>query len=222
MAEQVNQRDQQLKNIKAQLRPLIKRANQRILRLEQQGLTSSPAYQKVTQMLDDVSKPRFGVRGKSLEDLQDDRVKLNNFLEYKTSTIGGTKEQLQRFAKQMQRPYAADATRLYSEASGFFRIANKITEYIRSSSSHAHIDSDVLFRGISRAIDLGVIDLTSSDLDLSQIEEIIGLAIDSSSMPGTGDIFRDLATMSDDDIEGIDFDYIQDTWFIDDFDPDAF
>src|SRR6185437_10875129 len=111
-------RDPRLEALKQELKPLMKRANQRLLRLEQADLTSSHGYQ-AAQKVTGAERPRFNVRDKTLEQLQDDKQRMLNFLDYKSSTITGTKQLLKDYAQQMRVPFQNDSERLVQESSKF-------------------------------------------------------------------------------------------------------
>lgn len=190
--------DPRIEALKNELRPMIKRANQRLLRLEQGGLTSSHGYQ-AAQDVTGRGKPRFGIGGKSLEELQDIRRKARNFLDYKSSTVTGSKELLKSYAKQMRVPFSDDPERLVEESSKFFRLSNYVQEYIRNTSQERHISSDEVFMGISRAVDAGNVDLDDInfedfDLNMDQMERIIQEAGGDTQF---GDLFDDLANMDE-------------------------
>ena len=62
-------------------------ANKRLQRMEQQDLQNSPAYQT---WIDD-GGAKFGVRGKTMEQIQAEVGRLNNFINQSTSTVTGAK-----------------------------------------------------------------------------------------------------------------------------------
>ncbi len=63
-------------------------ANKRIKRLEEKGMTSSPAYQK---WLADGGQ-KFSVRGKSYNEVQAEMARINTYLDSATSSITGAKK----------------------------------------------------------------------------------------------------------------------------------
>ncbi|WP_457848416.1 hypothetical protein, partial [Staphylococcus aureus] len=68
---------------------LVSLANKRVQRLELNGLTDSPAYKAYI-----ASGGKFGVRGKSHNELQQEVARLNRFINSTTSTIKGVNKTL--------------------------------------------------------------------------------------------------------------------------------
>lgn len=157
--------DDALRALKAELYPIMKRANQRLYRLEQANLTSSHGYRAASRVTGRSDKPRFSIGGGTLEELQDERVRIQNFLDYQTSTVKGTRDLLGRYAEQMRVPYSRNAEQLVSNSSQFFRLSNRVREYVRNTPQARHISSDEVFLGISRAVNTGVVDLSNIDFD---------------------------------------------------------
>jgi hypothetical protein len=157
-------RDPRVEALKQELKPLIKKANQRLLRLEQSNLTSSHGY-RAAQEVTGSDKPRFVTRDKSLEELQDDRQKMMNFIDYKSSTVTGTKKLLKNYAQQMRVPFQNNPERLVQESSKFFRLSKYVQEFIRNTTQERHISSDEVFMGISRAVDAGEVNLNDVDFE---------------------------------------------------------
>lgn len=192
----VRERDPRIEALKKELRPLMKRANQRLLRLEQSNLTSSHGY-RAAQEVTGSERPRFNIKDKTLEQLQDDRQKMMNFLDYKSSTVTGTKQLLKNYAQQMRVPFQNDTERLTQEASKFFRLSKYVQEYIRNTTQERHISSDEVFLGISRAVDAGEVninnmDLEDFDLTMEQMERIVREA---GGETRTNNLFDDLENM---------------------------
>ena len=134
--------DDALRALKAELYPIMKRANQRLYRLEQANLTSSHGYRAASRVTGRSDKPRFSIGGGTLEELQDERVRIQNFLDYQTSTVKGTRDLLGRYAEQMRVPYSRNAEQLVANSSQFFRLSNRVREYVRNTPQARHISSD--------------------------------------------------------------------------------
>lgn len=173
----MTQRDPRVEALKQELKPLMKRANQRLVRLEQNNLTASHGYQAVQQTTGQ-QRPRFNAGGKTAEELQADKQRILNFLDYKSSTVTGTKQLLKNYAKQMRVPFQNDAERLVEESSKFFQLASYVKQFIRTTSHERHISSDEVFMGISRAVDAGEVSLRNMDFEdfnvsMEQMETIV-------------------------------------------------
>lgn len=189
------ERDPRVEQLKQELKPLMKRANQRLLRLEHTGLTDSHGYRAVQNMTAQ-ERPRFGTRNKSLEELQDQKQRILNFLDYKSSTVRGAMALLSTYADKMRVPFADDPNRMLQESGKFFRLSNYVKQYIRNTSQERHISSDEVFMGISRAVDAGdinleAIDFDDFDLSMEQMESIVRRAGGNSR----NDLFEDLGNV---------------------------
>ena len=84
-----------VKAVKAEMSKLASMANKRIARLESANLESSPAYKK---WVDDGSV-KFGVKGKTHNELQAELSRLKNFINAETSTVRGVNNTLKEMAK---------------------------------------------------------------------------------------------------------------------------
>ena len=196
-------RDPRLEALKQELKPLMKRANQRLLRLEQADLTSSHGYQ-AAQKVTGAERPRFNVRDKTLEQLQDDKQRMLNFLDYKSSTITGTKHLLRDYAQKMRVPFQNDPERLAQESGKFFRLSKYVQEFIRNTTQERAISSDEIFLGISRAVDAGEVsldDIDFEDFDLAQ-EQMERIVREAGGQTRTNSLFDELENMDNVEYRG--------------------
>ena len=108
---------------------LVSMANKRLVRLEENELTDSPAYEKLVG--DDGEKPRFSIRGKDYNEVQREVAKMNRFLNAQTSTIRGANRVLKEMAKNTGIKYK-NLKELRSKASQFFELASKVEQYLRT------------------------------------------------------------------------------------------
>lgn len=108
---------------------LVSMANKRLVRLEENELTDSPAYEKLVG--DDGEKPRFSIRGKDYNEVQREVAKMNRFLNAQTSTIRGANRVLKEMAKNTGIKYR-NLKELRSKASQFFELASKVEQYLRT------------------------------------------------------------------------------------------
>ncbi|WP_457816372.1 hypothetical protein, partial [Staphylococcus aureus] len=105
---------------------LVSLANKRVQRLELNGLTDSPAYKAYI-----ASGGKFGVRGKSHNELQQEVARLNRFINSTTSTIKGVNKTLKEMADNTGITYR-DLKELRAKSSKFFELANKVEQYLRT------------------------------------------------------------------------------------------
>ena len=111
----------------------VSMANKRLKRMEQQDLYMSPAYKK---WVDDGGQ-KFGIRGKSMEEVRVEVARLNKFLKQSTSTVRGTKKYLKNIAGQVGIKQWDDFQSLNAQLQGFFEVAERVQEYLKNSKEVA-------------------------------------------------------------------------------------
>ena len=104
-------------------------ANKRLKRMEEQNLTDSPAYKK---WVDD-GKAKFGVRGKSMAQVQAEIGRLNNFINQATSTVRGAKNYYKNIGASVGIVEWEDIPDLQNKLNNFFEITGKVKEYLHNS-----------------------------------------------------------------------------------------
>ena len=107
----------------------VSMANKRLKRMEQQNLLMSPAYKKWI----DEGGQKFGIRGKSMEEVRVEVARLNKFLKKTTSTVTGTKKYLSNIAKEVGIKQWGSFQSLNSQLRGFFEVADRVQEFLRNS-----------------------------------------------------------------------------------------
>ncbi len=104
-------------------------ANKRLKRMEEQNLQQSPAYQS---WIDD-GGAKFGVRGKTTEQVQAEVGRLNNFINQSTSTVKGAKDYFKNIAKTVGITEYKDIPDLQNKLNNFFEITSKVKQYLHNS-----------------------------------------------------------------------------------------
>lgn len=107
----------------------VSMANKRLKRMEEQNLTMSPAYKK---WIDDGGQ-KFGVRGKSTDEVRAEVARLNKFLKQTTSTVRGTKKYLTNVAEQVGIVDYNSYQSLNSQLKDFFEVSDRVREYLKNS-----------------------------------------------------------------------------------------
>ena len=107
----------------------VSMANKRLVRLERNKLTDTPAYKNLVG--DDGNKPRFSIRGKDYNGVQKEVARMNRFLNAQTSTVRGASKVLKEMAKNTGIKYK-NLKELRSKASQFFELASKVEQYLRT------------------------------------------------------------------------------------------
>lgn len=106
---------------------LASKANKRVNRLKNAGLTDSPAYQKYIED----GGAKFSVKGKSYNELQSEVSRLNRFINSQTSTIRGYNRSLKEIAANTGIKYKNMAD-LKKKSSKFFELSSKVEQYLRN------------------------------------------------------------------------------------------
>lgn len=104
-------------------------ANKRLKRVEEQNLVNSPAYKK---WVEDGSQ-KFGVRGKTMEEVKFEIGRLNDFLDKSTSTVTGAKKHFKNVADKIGIVKWNDMNDLQNKINNFFEITAKVKEYLYNS-----------------------------------------------------------------------------------------
>lgn len=181
------------KALRAQVSQLASMANKRLDRLEQNELTSSPAYQKWEQN----GSHRFSVGGKSYPEVQSEYWRVKDFLEMRTSSVTGTKAVLQEIATNIGwGKIDFDNIALTQEQlSNFFKIADTVSQYLDSvDESAAALDYQEIWDTINAAYQEGKIDFNNAELDAEQMQGIVSQML---VLEGTQDMLEAFDNMLD-------------------------
>lgn len=117
------------KELRQEARRMVSLANKRLKRIEQQGLTESPAYKKFVED----GKQKFGIRGKSTEEVKQEVARMNDFIKKQTSTVKGTKQYLNNVANSVGITDFDNYKDLEKQLNTFFRGVDKVRDYLRNS-----------------------------------------------------------------------------------------
>lgn len=181
------QKYERIKAYRQEASRLASKANKRIERLEKNDLQSSPAYQKWVKD----GSVRFGVKGKTYNEVQAEVARLNNFLNSETSTIRGIENVLKTMADNTGIQYD-DLSDLRAKASNFFEIASKLEQYYRTVlDMGSAIGYQELWEVINKYVATEELDLSAADLDIEQATQRILQAMD---------VFNERGKVSDDDM----------------------
>ena len=133
-------------------------ANKRLARLEKNNLEDSPAYKK---FLDSGGK-KFSIRGKKGTELSKELIKINNFINMKTSTVTGLNQVLRDTADRVGVKYK-DMKQLQAYSSRFFELYNKSLQYLDTVEKMGHaFDSTEIMETVKQVVEQEKIDLAES------------------------------------------------------------
>ena len=170
-AEQFLESERDLAKLKKEIQRKANIAHKRLKRLEKNNLTELPAYK---QWVKD-GKVRFGVKGKNYNELQAELARLNRFLDSKTSLVREANKYLKEIAELTGVEYKS-VKELPDKLSNFFRISEKVEEYLRNVEGSA---SAIGYHKIWEVVN-EVVKMEGRELDGSEeeMEAIIQDAID--------------------------------------------
>lgn len=156
--------------LKAEVSRKASMANKRLVRLENNNLTSSPAYQK---WVDYQGGVKFSVKGKDYNQLQQELARVNQFIEAKTSTVRGLNKVLKEMAENTGIKYGS-VKELQSKSKNFFSLADKIKEYLRQTEGSASaIGYQPVWQAINEYVQQEKIDLGDSELEIDGLVDKI-------------------------------------------------
>lgn len=108
---------------------LVSLANKRLKRLEKQNLQDSPAYKSWV----DSGGAKFGVRGKTMAQVQAEVGRLNKFINQSTSTVRSAKQYFVNVGRNVGITEFKDIPDLQNKLNNFFEITGKVKEYLHNS-----------------------------------------------------------------------------------------
>lgn len=166
-------KEKRIKDFRKEASRLVSLANKRLIRLEDNKLTDTPAYKNLIG--EDGKKPRFSIRGKDYNELQKEVAKMNRFINAQTSTVRGANNVLKDMAKNTGIKYK-NLKELRSKASQFFELASKVEQYLRTVDDMASAIGyqkiweavNKYVKQIDREFDSGEMDLDKAIYEISE------------------------------------------------------
>ena len=144
-------------------------ANKRIQRLEAAKLTDSPAYQKWVEN----GSVKFGVKGKTYNQLQSEMARLNRFINAQTSTVRGINSNLKEMAANTGIKYGT-LKELRSKATSFFELASKVEQYLRTVNDMASaIGYNKIWEVINEYVEREKIDLSGAENNIDELSKMV-------------------------------------------------
>lgn len=164
---------QGVKKAQAEFRKEVSRlaslANKRIQRLEKAGLTDSPAYQKLVEN----GTVKFGVKGKTYNELQSEMSKINRFINAQTSTIRGINSNLKEMAANTGIKYGT-LKELRSKAANFFELSSKVEQYLRTVNDMASaIGYNKIWEVINEYVAREKVDLAGAENNIDELSKMV-------------------------------------------------
>lgn len=133
-AKKIDKKEQQVKKFRQEVARKAAIANKRLKRLEEKGMTTSPAYEKWKEQ----GGEYFSVRGKTFNEVQSEMARVNSYLDNATSSISGAKRVVKEMMKNTGADYQwSDWKDIQAQAKAFFEIASKVEQYLRTVEDRA-------------------------------------------------------------------------------------
>lgn len=168
--------EEKIRKYRQEASRLVSMANKRLQRLEYNKLTDNTAYQSLVG--EDGKKPRFSIRGKDYNEVQREVARMNKFLNSETSTVRGSHRVLKEMAKNTGIKYK-NLTELKKSASSFFRLANKVEEYLRTVEDRASaVGYQKIWEAVNQYVQEETIDLAEAENDIDYMVDKVVKKID--------------------------------------------
>ena len=166
-----------VKQAQAEFRKEVSRlaslANKRLQRLESAELTDSPAYKKWVEN----GSVKFGVKGKTYNQLQSEMARLNRFINAQTSTIRGINSNLKEMAANTGIKYGT-LKELRSKAVNFFELSSKVEQYLRTVNDMASaIGYNKIWEVINEYVEREKIDLSEAENNIDELSKMVSKLI---------------------------------------------
>lgn len=157
-----------MSSIKKNMYNKVAIANKRLDRLEQAGLTSSPAYQS---WFNNYAGKRFSAKGDDWNLLQHELANVERFLGMKTSTVLGFKnvltDTISRLGLSLSVGEGDSAVSIQLALANYYEIVNKVYQILKLESKPGFADAmeyEVIWNSVSQYFEGGSGVLTASDL----------------------------------------------------------
>ena len=142
-------------------------ANKRLARLEKNNLQDSPAYKKLMES----GGGKFSIRGKTGSELSRELIRINNFIDMKTSTVKGLNQVLKDTADRVGVKYK-DMKQLQQYSSRFFELYNKSLQYLDTVEKMGHaFDSTEIMETVRQLVKQEKINLEDSEKSIEDMVE---------------------------------------------------
>ena len=147
--------------------------NKRMKRLEEKGLTDTPAYMQYIRL----GAEPFSIRGKSYQEVQRTMGEVRSLIEATTSTIRGATNYYERMAENTGLEYES-IKELQQTSPVFFELHSKIEQYLGNLHDIASaIDYEQIWTAINEYVEANKVDLANSKQSLEKMAENIGNAL---------------------------------------------
>lgn len=177
-ATHIAEENKELVRLKLDIKRRRDRIVKRMRRLEEKGLTLTPAYQTWLK-----EGPKFGVKGKPKALLELLKERLDEIDALKTATVRGATEHIESMGEQIGSE-SRDLATIQREASNFYRLRDKVQEMLQveydtgSMFGYGEVES-----AIREVVNTNKIDLSEVNMDVDVILEDIAKMLGADKPP---------------------------------------
>lgn len=160
------QTEKEWRKFRNQVQKLVNRANSQLEKLERENLENSPAYRTFTT---NEGRSRFGIKGKTNEEVNEEFQKVKAFLDNTTNTVKGAKNYIKGMAKITGLSYGE----VQGQLPNFWKIADAVRNSLKAAQmSYLALDSERVVQAVR-----GVIQTQKSGADrIENLGEAVEIA----------------------------------------------
>lgn len=141
-------------------------ANKRIDRLQRNNLETTPAFQSWEN---DRGGVKFGVKGKSQDEVKKEYFRVKKFLDDETSTVKGAYNVLKEIARNTGIKYT-HVRDLAQMSKTFFDLSNKVNEYLDNANDVAYkLGYQKIWELVNTYVQNEKIDISDSEIDVDEL-----------------------------------------------------
>lgn len=167
--EKVVAKEARIRAFRAEASRLASLANKRIARIEKNELTGSPAYQRYIKD----GAQRFGVKGKTYQEVQAEVARLNRFINAETSTVKGITRELKSMAENTGIKYT-DLKDLQRKSAKFFELSAKVQQVLNQmDEGAAALDYQKIWEAVNEYTQVEGIDLADADAKMEAMIQAV-------------------------------------------------
>lgn len=172
-------KESEIRKFRREASRMASMANKRVERLEKNGFYDSPAYRGYIAS----GGGRFGVKGKTYNEVQAEVARMRAFIEANTSTISGLNNYLKGMAENTGIKYS-NMQDLYKKSGKFFELSNKVEEYLRTVEDMASaIGYQKIWEAVNTYTKQNKIDLSDANLNIDNMISQISDALTEHQKP---------------------------------------
>lgn len=151
--------------LKDVLRRKVAMANKRLTRLENNNMQNLPAYRYAKDMLGE-DRDRFTSAGKDENELRKELMRVENFLNSKTSKVRDANKYLKGIAERAGIKYNK-VSELPGKTKHFFELASKVEQYLKNvEGSHHAVGYQEVWETVSEYVKDNDVDLDEENFDI--------------------------------------------------------